>query len=114
MIFKASVTKDGVHPAVWFALGVAEALYSLMQKQLVVTSLKDSHGHRPASLHNQGRAADIRTKNLPLSQVEAVYSRLKAILDPMGFDVVLEHDPPHLHLEYDPKNGENWLKLEVA
>lgn len=68
---------------------------------MVVTSVADGK-HRPGSLHYRGEAVDIRTRHL--SRVDANYFA-EAVSEALGaeYDVVLERDPPHLHIEYDPK-----------
>ena len=114
MILKPEVRDEGVCREIWYALGVADALYQQMTRQLTVTSLKDSHDDKPLSLHNQGRACDLRTRDLPMSQTEALRAKLSQLLEPLGFDVVLEQSPQHLHVEFDPKNNETFFKrLEV-
>ncbi len=52
------------------------------------------------SLHYAGAAIDIRTRDIPLADVQKLIARIKACLGE-DFDVVLETD--HLHLEYQPK-----------
>lgn len=112
MTFKESATRQGVQPQIWVALGIAETIYRYNGLKMVVTSLTDSHADKPASLHNRGLAADIRTRNVPHDLLRTVHGSLTSVLDPMGFDVVLEAD--HLHIEYDPRQTENWIALEVS
>jgi hypothetical protein len=92
----------------WYAAGVVEAAYKRRGHEAVLSCGDDSHEERPASLHHGGLAADWRTRNLPASTLAFIVSDLKELLEPLGFDVVLEHKPPHLHIEYQPKNGEDW------
>jgi len=105
---KRGVRTEGVQAMIWFALGVAQEIYRALRKPLVVTSLTDSHAKRPKSLHNKGLGADLRTRHLTAPQVCQVHADLEAALGPLGFDVVLETD--HIHIEYDPKQGEAWLR----
>jgi len=113
MNLKRGVKKEGVQPPMWFALGVAQKVYKqLAQKDLVVTSLADSHEKRPKSLHNQGLGADLRTRGLSAVVAASVAKQLGEDLDPLGFDVVLE--PDHIHIEYDLKNGQAWLREGAA
>ena len=105
MKIKKGVKQEGVQPALWFGLGVAEAIWHTIGRQLTVTSLNDST-HSANSRHYNGLAADIRTRDLTPLEVKAVMQKLVAILDPLGFDVVLEKD--HIHLEVDAKPGEAW------
>ena len=110
MRFKQGVDQKGVHPAVWYALGIAEMIYALVNRELVVTSLKDGV-HSSGSLHYQGRAADLRTRHLSKQETTDTFSRLKNKLDYWVYDVILEKD--HIHLEYDPKGDETW-QVEVV
>jgi len=112
MTFKESVRKQGVQSPIWFALGVAEMVYRYNGFRLVVTSMMDSHENRPKSLHNKGLAVDIRTKTVPAEFLKKIHNNLHIVLNPMGFDVVLESD--HIHIEFDPKPGESWQKVETA
>lgn len=112
MILKNGVTVQGVKPPVWFAIGVAVMVYRHAGfEPLVVTSLTDSHAERPKSLHNKGLAVDFRTRNVPRDMLKTLYGSIKNVLDPLGYDVVLEAD--HLHCEYQPKEGESWISFEA-
>lgn len=113
MNLKRGVKTEGVQPQMWFALGVAQKVFQhVAQKDLTVTSLNDSHGKRPKSLHHQGLGADLRTRGLSAVLAASVAKQLGEDLDALGFDVVLE--PDHIHVEYDPKNGQAWLREGVA
>ena len=111
MRLKRGVTQEGTRPEIWYALGVAEAVYKQHGHTLTVTSLTDSHAHRPKSLHNKGLAADLRIRAMPSSTVGVIVRDLHRVLDVQGFDVVGE--PDHIHVEFDPKEGQQWLE-EVA
>jgi len=106
--FKHSVVHAGVQAPCWYALGVIEVCYRHRGFEVVVTSLADSHENRPASLHNQGLACDIRIRNIPASTLAFIVSDIKEILEPVGYDIVLENN--HIHCEYQPKNGENLIE----
>lgn len=109
MIFKTGVESVNVQPPIWYAVGVAEMIYRYQDLPLIITSLTDSHADRPQSLHNQGLAVDLRIKHIPIGLVQPVFNSIQSILNPMGFDIVLETD--HIHIEYDPKPGEFWQKM---
>jgi hypothetical protein len=120
MKLKKDVNVDGVEREVWFALGVADAIYSAHGMELVVTSLNDGHADKPTSLHSKdgrGRACDCRTRNVPISTAEIIFNELVAILNPLGFDVVFHRPdgpvPQHIHIESDAKPGEEFLKREA-
>ena len=117
MQLKPEVNAQGVEREVWFALGVAEAVYARHGMELVVTSLNDGHAHRPDSLHSKdgrGRAADCRTRSIPQSTAAIIFSEIRARLNAHGFDCVLHAPggdvPEHIHVEFDPKPGEEFLR----
>ncbi len=83
MILKESVTRQGVQPPIHYAMGVAEMVYREAGHICVVTSLTDSHADRPASLHNQGLAVDLRTRDLN-SAKQKIVSTLSLILGANG------------------------------
>lgn len=109
MMFKSSVAHIGVQPQIWYAIGVADQVYRSHGVRLVVTSLLDSHAHKPNSLHLKGLGVDIRTSNVPPDAIQQVRDELAAALRPNGFDVVLESN--HIHIEYDPKGTATWLTV---
>jgi hypothetical protein len=95
-----------VHPAVWYALQVAEPIWiGHGAPDLVVTSLLDGN-HRWASLHYSGCAFDVRTKAFPTDEAKlTAVADLKRALGP-DFDVLLEHlgkVNEHCHGEFQPK-----------
>jgi len=65
----------------------------------IITSTTDGQ-HMRGSLHYQGLAVDLRTRDLPLYVQKCYYSCLKSALLKLC-DVVLESD--HIHVEYSPK-----------
>lgn len=106
MLIKKTAVVNGVQEETWYAIGVARTVYSKHGHKLVCTSLNDSHEDRPGSLHNKGLAVDMRTRDIPVSTLAFIVSDLKELLEPEGYDVVEEKN--HIHVEYDPKNGECW------
>lgn len=106
MRLKKGVIAEGVQAQTWYAIGVAEVVYRDLNTQLVVTSLKEGE-HKEGSLHYLGLACDLRTRDLSRPGRQAALSRLVALLDPQGYDVIEEAS--HFHIEYDPKKGEQWL-----
>jgi hypothetical protein len=110
MRIKVGVVTEGVEAPTWYAVGVVEGCYVDHGYELTVTSMKDGHENRPHSLHNLGLAFDGRTRNIPQSTLEIIYKQAVARLNPLGYDVILETNPPHLHCEYQPKDGEHWLE----
>lgn len=108
MRFQSNVRTDNVVPQIWWAMGVADLLHQEMfNKELEVTSVNDSHEHKPLSLHNKGEAFDLRTRHMTPEFHLRFYRALKMRIDPKGFDTVDEGS--HLHVEFQPKAGEVWL-----
>lgn len=101
MRLKPGVKFGGVCPEIVLALQIAETVYADAGLRLTVTSIcEGKHGVR--SLHPKGRAADLRTIDVPPARRETLREMLAAALGD-DFDVVLELEPPHIHLEYDPE-----------
>ena len=108
MRFKRGVNISGLQPETLLGILVTQETYQRHGAELTLTSVLDGR-HSKLSLHYQGYAFDCRTKTLPPGTVQLIYAELKTILDPLGFDVVLELDQKndrnneHLHVEFDPK-----------
>jgi hypothetical protein len=104
MRLKRGVESHDISWQVWYGIGVADAV-SRQEGcgEVIVTSLRDG-SHLHTSRHYTGEAFDMRTRHMPPEAAKAVYHRLRATLDPQGFDTVLESD--HIHCEWDPKLGE--------
>lgn len=99
MWLKPGVKIDGIKPELLLAIIVAEEVYRLARRSLVITSVKDGK-HMKGSLHYSGSALDLRIYpegRVPPGQMA------KEIQNRLGkdFDVILE--PDHIHIEYQPK-----------
>lgn len=112
MRLKPEVVADGAAWQIGYAIGIADTL----RENLVVTSIKDGK-HNPGSLHPSGYAVDFRITDLHPMDADAFYEKLKAILTPLGFDVVFENknataatSAPHIHVEYDEKPGRTLMR----
>jgi len=70
----------------------------LVGRVAIITSARDG-AHKRSSLHDQGKAIDIRISDMGVGMPEKVVKELKHTLG-LRFDVILESD--HIHLEYDP------------
>ena len=102
MRIKEGVTVNGVQPECIMGLLIAETVFQNMGYSFTVTSLTDGASWRkPGSLHLAGLAFDIRTWDIPESQIELVCDNLRKRLGP-EFDVVLE--PDHIHVELDVRD----------
>jgi hypothetical protein len=69
----------------------------------------DDRVHGPRSKHPSGNAIDVRTKDILREDLWIIIAKIKARLEPLGFDVVFEAEgqpQEHIHIEYDPKAWE--------
>lgn len=95
------VQPGGVQPEILLALLIAEPIWKQFgAPELWVTSLTDGT-HKAGSFHYAGKAVDLRVKNLPVATWEQARASLAAAVGPQ-YDVLLELDPPHIHVEFDP------------
>lgn len=81
---------------------VAEFAFQKHGFEATVTSGSEGQ-HGRTSLHNDGSALDFETKHLPRVLALSVSKDVTERLGP-DYDVLLEMDPPHLHIEWQPKN----------
>jgi hypothetical protein len=124
--FKPRVNPRSVHPTVWIAVGIAYNVrrFNLGLPGMWVTSMNDGI-HEADSLHYPAnspdktycRAADFRTIDLTIDQRAQFYLQIRALLAPLGFDVVLhpgkrgpEAKPgdsvaEHVHCEWQPHDA---------
>lgn len=95
---KPGVEAKGVKPETLLGLIVADGVYTAEGVPCVVTSLLDGE-HKEGSLHYEGLAADLRTRDFSPDRAALVATVLGQRLG-TGYDVVLEKD--HIHMEFDP------------
>jgi len=96
-----------MQPQLLIAMQVVEEEFSKYGLDTVITAVSNG-AHKEGSRHYSGEALDIRTKHAAGMQ-KNITLLVKQRLDPLGFDVILEDlgkDNEHLHVEYDPKEGE--------
>lgn len=96
---KPGVKVGGIAPEMVLAAVVAACVYEDAGADCVITSCRDGQ-HMAGSLHYEGRAIDLRTRDLAPEIRKEVALGIAAALGP-EFDVVDEID--HLHLEHDVK-----------
>jgi len=99
MILKQGVKIANLKPQLIIAIMVANDVYRLHGKELVITSVDDSK-HGKNTLHGSGSAFDCRTSYFMAGEAERVANEIRAKIDE-DFDIAFETD--HLHIEYDPK-----------
>ena len=92
----------GLKPEILLAAFVSTGLCGKLFNGLdcVITAGTDSHEHKPDSLHNDGLAIDIRTRDMPTARIEEFAQELRECLGD-EYDVVAEDS--HIHVEFDPK-----------
>lgn len=98
---KPGVDLSGLSPQIGLAISLAIPLFQSHNAQLVITSVRDGK-HMPGSLHYVGLAVDLRIRELPPHEWEPIVDQLRLALSKQ-YDVILETDPPHIHIEYQPK-----------
>lgn len=105
MIFDKGVNLGGVTPELSLGLVVANEVYALYGANMVITYILDGN-HKPNSLHYEGRAADLRTHNIPDHvDKQELLAELRNRLGP-DFDVLLEDEGnpnEHIHIEFHPE-----------
>lgn len=98
-----SVCIARLSPAIYFALMVANEVYSRYGYEVVITS-GDDGVHSSTSLHYNGDAVDIRTKMMPEKHAYDIAAELNAALG-KDFDVIFENTDQneHIHIEKQPR-----------
>jgi len=99
MKLKRNVKLTGLQPQMLIAMQVAEYVYEIYDKELVITSACDGK-HGTGSLHYVGLAIDIRTRYFTDQQKLLVAQEIRNRLG-KEYDVVVEN--LHIHIEYQPK-----------
>lgn len=97
MKLKTHADINNLTPALWFALGAADATRrNLGYSPLVVTSGNDSK-HRTDSYHYSNQAVDLRTHDLTPIGRELWTEELRSHLVRLGYVVLDEGDHIHIH-----------------
>ena len=102
---KEGVSIDDLQPEALSAAEIAKPILEAAGVDFVVTSAGPADRANADSVegtkHDTGQAFDIRTRDIPSKQRQAVVNRLKEVLGD-DYDVVLESD--HIHVEFDRKS----------
>ena len=109
---KTSVILVGLHPELYFAMGIADRAFADEGLECVITAGLDGL-HNPGSLHPLGFALDFRNENCDDLQKARIFEKLMR-LQRYGFDVVNEKagqtaktTAVHFHVEYQPKPNDH-------
>ena len=113
--------KEGVQLARWLKNGRAlvvvkepaivvpylvEPIFDELSLNVVVTSFVDGK-HGKVSEHNVGHGVDLRSRHIwGSSQKHEVLDKMREVLEPLGYDVLLEYEgeeDEHYHVEYQVK-----------
>ena len=107
MIFKPEVVLR-IQPELAVALPIIDTAHiaAELDRAAVVTSANDGT-HMTGSLHAKGLALDLRSKDLHAVTVAVLVSELRRHLNGAPglnrpFQVVMESNPPHIHVEWQP------------
>lgn len=99
MIFKTNVPQDTLRIELRRLLPVIDFINrTVAGREVIITSTTDGN-HMKGSLHYQGLAVDIRTRDLSGLTKSILGLQLKLALN-LLCDVVVESD--HIHIEYQP------------
>jgi len=99
MRLKNGVIWAQMHPSMEHAWEVCERVtWSLFDRDAVITSGREGT-HSETSLHYEGKALDLRTRDLDADEVERYRWELASKLG-ADYDIVVEGS--HIHVEYDP------------
>ena len=97
MRIKKNSKWKGLKPEILLAVMIAQSVYD--KYELILTE-GTGGSHMEGSLHYQGLAVDIRTRHIPIDELQAIVDDIRDRLTD-DFDIVL-HDT-HLHIEFDVK-----------
>lgn len=100
MRLKNGVIWAQMHPSMEHAWEVCERVtWALFDRDAVITSGREGT-HSATSLHYEGKALDLRTRDLDADEVERYRWELVSKLG-ADYDIVIESGS-HIHVEYDP------------
>ena len=101
MHLKRGVKLDKLQPQMIPAMMAVDKVWYVHGLDPTLTSGNDGK-HRVGSLHYLGLALDFRTRDISSTKALFFRDRLKEMLGD-EYDVIIEYDPLHMHIEYDPK-----------
>lgn len=97
-VFKDGVRYEDMHPEVVARKGDIISVFNNRGYLCVVTSARDGE-HMEDSLHYEGRALDLRHRQMPEERKTLICDELR---DTLGNDWDVVCEDTHIHIEYDP------------
>lgn len=101
MKVKDGVSVKGCKGVMFHAAVIAERVFRNYGYAEAIITGGDEDGHKTRK-HPDGEGLDFRVWHLSRISQQLICDDLKRELGP-EYDVVLEDNPPHIHVEYDPK-----------
>lgn len=98
---KIPVSLIGIRPEMSAAFPIIESVFVGMGSEAILTSGTEGE-HKAGSLHPGGLATDWRSRHIREDLKQVVLVRLQKALQKQ-FQVLLEKNPEHFHIEFDPK-----------
>lgn len=102
---KDEVSVSGLKPEIIIAWNIADQIYEQLDiPECVLTSGTDGV-HKTGSLHYNGYAIDIRTRNFPNGGTNSalVYLVCNELKNRLGSQYDIVKESHHIHIEFDPK-----------
>ena len=100
-MIKLGVDVRGIQPEILLALIAASEVFSRYASKAIITSGLEGE-HLEGSKHYDGQAIDLRIRHLDKRLWSIIAEDLEKALGPQ-YDVILEADKLHIHVEFDPK-----------
>lgn len=98
---KIPVSLIGIRPEMSAAFPIIESVFVAMGYEAILTSGTEGV-HKQGSLHPKGLATDWRSRHVREDLKQLLLAKLQKALQKQ-FQVFLEKDPEHFHIEFDPK-----------
>jgi RHS repeat-associated protein len=96
-------SSQGLQPSILKLEGTVDTAFQKVAGRDAIITFATKGEHSPGSLHYVGQAIDLRTRDLSTEQKVEVAELLQEAVG-SDFDVVTEGS--HIHVEYQPKQGE--------
>lgn len=100
-MIKLGVDVRGIQPEISLAYTIACGIYARYNSTAIITSGGEGR-HKEGSKHYIGQAIDLRIKHIDRRLWSIITEDLSEALGPQ-YDVVLEAEKLHIHIEFDPE-----------